>query len=202
VWRPRRLGRVIAERKLRFVRWRRPTGIVSVRFGQPVRSPRAQSGDPWWCPVQVTGLAKRSVRPIAGEDSVQALVLTLEFVTNVLPVEAERAHGRLEWLGERERLVFANTLSLGLASRALQNLVEGLAHAVEVLESGDGRRPAAAKQLTSPTDTSRMGQSGRACAPMPSTSPLRPWRELMFWSAGTSSTSSTWHVSTPTTPST
>jgi hypothetical protein len=97
--------------------------------------------------VEVIGLGKSTLRPIAGEDSVQALVLALEFVTNVLPVEAQRARGQLEWLGERERLVFANTLSVGLASKALQNLVEGLACAVDVLQNGTGRRPVAAKQL-------------------------------------------------------
>ena len=147
MWRPRKLGRIIAERKLRFVRSRRRAGVVLVRFGQPVRVRRPQRGDPWWCPVEVTGLGKRSLRPIAGEDSLQALVLALEFVTNVLPVEAEHAHGHLEWLGERERLVFANTLLAGLASRASQNLVEGLASAVDILENGAGRRVAGEKQM-------------------------------------------------------
>jgi uncharacterized protein DUF6968 len=148
VWRPRRLGRIIAERKLRFIRSRRPARVVFVRFGQPVRGRWPRRGDPWWCPVEVTGLGKRSLRPIAGEDSLQALILALEFVTNVLPVEAERAHGHLEWLGERERLVFANTLLAGLASRASQNLVEGLASAVDILENGAGRSTAAGRQLT------------------------------------------------------
>ena len=35
-----------------------------------------------WCPVEITGLGPRSLRPIAGEDSLQSLVLALEFVTN------------------------------------------------------------------------------------------------------------------------
>ena len=147
VWRPRRLGRVIAERKLRFERSRQSARTVCVRFGQPVRSQEPQRNDPWWCPVEVIGLGKRSLRPIAGEDSLQALVLALEFVTNVLPIEAQRVGGHLEWLGERERLVFANTLSVGLAGRALQNLVEGLITAVGVLENGAGRRLTAARQL-------------------------------------------------------
>ncbi len=148
MWRPRRLGKVIAERKLRLIRSRRAANAVSVRFGQPIRSPRPQRGDPWWCPVEVIGLGNRRLTPIAGEDSLQALVLALEFVTNVLPLDAQRAGGHLDWLGERERLVFANTLSAGLAGRALQNLVEGLASAIDVLENSSGQRPAAAKQLT------------------------------------------------------
>jgi len=151
VWRPRRLGTVIAERRLGFAVYRQPARVVTVRFGRPVRALRPERGDPWWCPVEVIGLGRRSLRPIAGEDSLQALVLALEFVTRTLPVEAERLGGQLEWLGERERLVFANTLSGGLASKALQNCVEGLASAVDALENRSaGRRRAAsavARQL-------------------------------------------------------
>jgi Domain of unknown function (DUF6968) len=147
VWRPRKLGSVIAERRLRFAGPRKRARVVSLRFGQPVRSSRPERGDPWWCPVEIRGLGKRSLRPIAGEDSLQALVLAFEFVSRVLPVEAERAGGHIEWLGERERLVFANTLSLGLASTALQNLVEGLATAIDVLENGSAGRPRAAKKM-------------------------------------------------------
>jgi Domain of unknown function (DUF6968) len=147
VWRPHKLGNVIAERRLRFAEPRKRARVVSVRFGQPVRSSQPERGDPWWCPVEIRGLGKRSLRPIAGEDSLQAVVLAFEFVTHVLPLEAERAGGYLEWLGERERLVFANTLSLGLANRALQNLVNGLGSAIDVLENGSARHPRAAKKV-------------------------------------------------------
>jgi hypothetical protein len=44
-------------------------------------------------------------------------------------------------------LVFANTLVAGLASRAAQNLVEGLASAVDFLENGAGSRRASAQPL-------------------------------------------------------
>lgn len=148
MWRPRKLGSAIAERRLKFAGPRKRARIVSIRFGRPVRSPQPDRGDPWWCPVEITGLGKRKLRPIAGEDSLQALVLALEFVTHVLPTEAERAGGHVEWLGERERrLVFANTLLVGLASRAVQNLVEGLTTAVDLLENGGARRPTAAKKV-------------------------------------------------------
>jgi hypothetical protein len=136
VWRPRRLGSVIAERRLRLVRRRKPARTVVVRFGRPLRSPRPERRDPWWCPVEISGLGKRTLKSIAGEDSVQALVLAFQFVTLVLPAEAERAGGRIEWLGERESLVFANTLLLNMASEALENLVDGLSKAVRVLENG------------------------------------------------------------------
>jgi hypothetical protein len=147
MWRPRKLGNVIAERTLRFEGPRKPARVVRLRFGQPVRARRPKRGDPWWCPVEIRGLGNRSLRPIAGEDSVQAIVLAFEFVTHVLPIETERAGGHLEWLEERERLVFANTLSIGLANRALQNLVEGLAGAIDVLENGTARHRGATKKI-------------------------------------------------------
>src|SRR5215475_6463572 len=146
MWRPRKLGKIMVERKLRFVRPRRPARSIVVRFGQPVRSPRPRRGDPWWCPIQITGLTKSRWGPIAGEDSLQSLVLALEFITHVLPVEARRAGGQVEWLGERERLVFANTLSAGLARMALHNAVEGLSDAIDILDNGQSRQPARVKK--------------------------------------------------------
>ena len=99
MWRPRKLGNVIAERTLRFEGPRKPDRVVRLRLGQPVRARRPKRGDPWWCPVEIRGLGNRSLRPIAGEDSVQAIGLAFEFVTHVLPIEAEGAGGHLEWLG-------------------------------------------------------------------------------------------------------
>jgi hypothetical protein len=145
VWRPITLGIVIAERRLRLVRRRKPTRAVRVRFGRPLRAPRAERKDPWWCPVEITGLGRRRLRSIAGEDSLQALVLAFQFVTLTLPAEADRAGGRIDWLGERESVVFANTQLLTMTSKALDNLVDGLTEAVRVLESGGVRRAAFTK---------------------------------------------------------
>ena len=140
MWRPSRLGSVIAERRLRFVRRRKPARTVRVTFGRPLRSPQAERKDPWWCPVEITGLGRRRLRSIAGEDSLQALVLAFQFVTLTLPAQAERAGGRIEWLGERESLVFANTRLLNMASEALENLASGLTEAVGMLENAGARR--------------------------------------------------------------
>ena len=177
MWRPRRLGKAIAERRLRLVRPRRRAAIVTVRFGRPVRSPRPERGDPWWCPVEIEGLGKRRLNPIAGEDSLQALVLALEFVTQLLPLEAERAGAQIEWLGERERLVFANTLSSGLAARALQNMVDGLAAVVNLLEDGHSRGSATSKKLVPQLKTliaSGGYTSDPRCLPQPSIRALQP----------------------------
>jgi hypothetical protein len=105
-----------------------------VKFGLPLRGPRSQRRDPWWCPVEISGLGARRLETVPGEDSLQALTLAMEYVTRVLPAEAERSGGRLDWLNERERLVFANTLAAGLLERSLQNCITGLADAVAALE--------------------------------------------------------------------
>jgi hypothetical protein len=142
VWRPRTLGSVIAERTLRVERPGRRATAARVKFGRPVRAPRPERGDPWWCPVEISGLGKRRLEKVAGEDSLQALTLAFEFVSRVLPVEADQTGARLQWLGERESLVFANTFASGLLARGLQNCITGLAEAVNALEK-PGTRPVA-----------------------------------------------------------
>ena len=146
MWRPRALGRVIAERTLKLERPRRRSTVVQVKFGCPVRAPRPERGDPWWCPVQISGLGQRRLEKVPGEDSLQALILALEFACRILPVEAERAGAHLQWLGERENLVFANTFMSGMLARNLENCITGLADAVDVLEnvrSGRAAKPLA-----------------------------------------------------------
>ena len=133
MWRPRALGTVIAERTLSVDRPGRRSAVVRVKFGRPVRGP--QRGDPWWCPVQISGLGKREMEKVPGEDSLQALTLALEHVSRVLPFEADRVGVRLQWLGERERLVFANTFTSSLLARSLQNCITGLADAADLLEN-------------------------------------------------------------------
>ena len=135
VWRPRTLGRVIAERTLKLERPGRRASAVRVTFGRPVRAPRPERGDPWWCPVEISGLGKRRLEKVAGEDSLQALILALEFAGRILPVEADRVGARLQWLGERESLIFANTFTSSLLTRSVQNCITGLADAVDVLEN-------------------------------------------------------------------
>jgi hypothetical protein len=88
--------------------------------------------------VQISGLGRRPLEKVPGEDSLQALTLALEFVSRVLPLEAERAGARLQWLGDRESLIFANTFTAGLLSRLHQNCIMGLADAVDVLENATG----------------------------------------------------------------
>ena len=140
MWRPRTVGSVIAERTMKLERpGRRPTA-VRVRFGRPVRAPRPERGDPWWCPVEISGLGSRRLERVPGEDSLQALTLAMEFMVRLLRVESGRAGGHLEWLGERESLIFGHTIISDLLARGLQNCIEGLAEASDALEKPGKRR--------------------------------------------------------------
>lgn len=124
IWQPKSIGDVIAERQFVLTR---PSGRktrIRVRFGKPIRGKGASRSGPWWCPVEVKGAGLDSFRPVAGIDSLQALILALELASNVLPDEVERAGFRIEWLGDSERLVLArHALSRGVESAMLSLFV-------------------------------------------------------------------------------
>jgi len=143
MWHPTKLGRVIAERTLLFKRRGKRSRTVHVRFGQPVR----RRGGPWHCPVQMTGLGPKRVVAFAGEDSLQSLVLALEFVTLSLPAEARRAGGQVDWLDETESPVFAGTFMLNAYARALGTLLKGIRSAVAFIEGGSGDRKRRSQQV-------------------------------------------------------
>ena len=145
MWKPDRLGEPIAERRLKLHRPRMRPRSVRVRFGKPVRAPKPERGDPWWCPVEITGLRSRTFTPVAGEDSLQALVLALQYVTRTLPVQAKRMRGRVEWLGEKERPVFADTFRLQLYAKAVSNLERGLRLALPLVRQSTARPTRRAK---------------------------------------------------------
>jgi hypothetical protein len=105
MWRPTELGEVIAEREAT-VEVAGESRAVILRFGKPVYPPTPEEGDPWWCPLQIVGLGSQEVRPIAGSDSLQALLLALRFVREHLPTEAARVGGRVYWLSEDMDAIF------------------------------------------------------------------------------------------------
>lgn len=87
---------------------------------------------------------------IAGLDSLQALILALEFVVRTLPFEAKRVGGAVEWLGESERPVFGGTEQLEFYSKTINVLFEEIDAAVKQLEEpGESEkvRRAVAKRL-------------------------------------------------------
>src|SRR6185503_4549877 len=103
MWRPIEIGEVFAERRLSFKRGRR-SRLVRLSIGRPVKGPEPR--DPWWCPIHLSAPFDK-FDAIAGEDSLQCLLLALEMVQSTLPSLARSKGGRIEWLGEHERLIFA-----------------------------------------------------------------------------------------------
>jgi hypothetical protein len=104
LWRPETLGEIIAQRELTFRRGD-VEACAFVTFGHPLRAPIDGGTDPWWTPLRIEGLGKTMFTCIAGEDAVQALVLAFRFAESILPNLARRAGGKVEWLGERSRLI-------------------------------------------------------------------------------------------------
>ena len=127
MWRPQALGEVIAERVCDLRRGDRRIGQVTVSLGRPVRAPSPETGDPWWCPVRISGAGIDLEKPIAGEDSLQALLLALEFAADILPAEAQSLGARLDWLGEPEQLVIARQGLDGPPDNAFTALLDRLA---------------------------------------------------------------------------
>jgi hypothetical protein len=130
MWKPKKIGAVIAERVVTFHRGNRRRKVV-VRFGRPVHS--GTKNDPWWCVIEVSG-ALRGLQAIAGIDSLQALTLALQYVQHTLPPHARHQGGSVEWLNERERIVFAESDSILRQWSTIANLIDGLAEAVAHLE--------------------------------------------------------------------
>ena len=107
MWRPQSLGDVVAERICDLRRGGRRVGRVTVSLGRPVRAPDPNPRGPLVVHRPPVGHGIELERPIAGADSLQALLLALEFAADILPHEAESLGARLDWLGQPERLVLA-----------------------------------------------------------------------------------------------
>ena len=101
MWKPDAVGSVIGERTLTLVFDSSERDVI-VRFGQPVREPEPDEAAPWWCPVEFAGLGPGGVAgkhffTIAGNDSLQAIELAIEFAQDVLPAFAAKAGGTISW---------------------------------------------------------------------------------------------------------
>jgi hypothetical protein len=136
MWKPVQLGEIIAERRLvARVRHGRAQSLV-VRFGRPVRS--AVKDDPWWCPVEITGIGKPRFFAAAGEDSVQALVLALRAADVELATGFR--NGQVEWLGDVERPIFFHTHVIDMYQGAIDNLLAAVRQAIKLVEDNPGAR--------------------------------------------------------------
>jgi hypothetical protein len=141
MWRPKDVGEVIAERELRLRGPGRKTRRVIVRFGRPVRAPRPEKGDPWWCPISIEGLGRRHYRPIAGEDSLQTITIALLYVENFLVRESKKLGGRVAWGDDSERPIFFHTHVVEMYEAAITNLLDALNRALRWIEHESERTP-------------------------------------------------------------
>ena len=83
------LGKAIAARELDFVRTSGEVELALVMLGEPVQP---EKGGPWLCPYEIRTPSFERTFAIAGEDSMQALILSLHVISSVL-VSLEREHG-------------------------------------------------------------------------------------------------------------
>ncbi len=69
---------------------------ITIKIGKPEIYPEA---DHHYCPYQILGIGKESIRYANGVDSVQALLLALSKIGIELYTSDEVKTGKLKWLG-------------------------------------------------------------------------------------------------------
>lgn len=90
---------IIAVRELELLH---PDGLktpVTVKIGRPEPFP---GGGGFFCPFEISGLAKPENFRGGGADEMQALVLTLKMIGNTLVHSPEGKAGLLRWFGESD----------------------------------------------------------------------------------------------------
>jgi hypothetical protein len=157
MWKPESVGDVIAQREFVLTSRSGRKARIRVRFGKPVLGKGASRRDPWWCPVEVRGAGLDSFRPVAGIDSLQALILALELASRVLPDEVERAGFRIEWLGDSERLVLARHALSREVESAMLSLLVTLRDVAATLSSNDKDESRAAEALRRIVNSAQFG---------------------------------------------
>jgi hypothetical protein len=139
MWKPIEIGTVVAERKLTFQSDDLQKSVTLV-VGQPVRSDIADESDPWWCPIQLRGLDDR-VHSIAGEDSLQALVLALEFARTLLTTTAKDDGGTVSWEQDDLDCVTPSRATIEAYSPPIEGLTQPKTHFVTNEPNSVSRQP-------------------------------------------------------------
>ncbi|MEQ7894077.1 DUF6968 family protein [Xanthomonas arboricola] len=92
------IGEVFVQRELEFHALDGSTQTTMVRIGRPIQEPDG----PWLCPYLIEApLFERQFR-IAGEDSMQALLLAQKIVAVELEVLARDNGGTFTWFGDSD----------------------------------------------------------------------------------------------------
>lgn len=124
LWQPQELGDVIAERSLT-LESAAGSRQVQLRLGRPVRRPEPVPEDPFWCPFQLVGLEPQ-LRCAAGLDALQALLLSLQHVRDLVADQAEREGGKAYWLTDDMDVVFDQHFIVRLLTQALDESLAAL----------------------------------------------------------------------------
>ncbi len=69
---------------------------ITIKIGKPDIYPETTH---YYCPYQILGIGKESIRYAYGEDSVQSLLLALSKIGIELYTSGEAKTGELKWLG-------------------------------------------------------------------------------------------------------
>lgn len=93
------LGKIIATRNLDFVRRSGLSEAATVSIGEPVL--RDCEGT-WRCPYQIRTKSFERTFAMAGEDSMQALILTLHIISTELHALAKQHGGAFTQFGEAD----------------------------------------------------------------------------------------------------
>ncbi len=121
MWRPKKIGEVVAERICEFRDAANRVRQLKIVFGQPVRGPRAGKDDPWWCPVEVSGGDLDRFETIAGEDSLQALLLAVSGVERILIAQAKRRGAHIGAYGMKSSPILCHSGLVPAPSKKMPN---------------------------------------------------------------------------------
>jgi len=137
MWRPKSIGSVFAHRELTLTDRAGARSTAELVIGCPIRCPTPEEGDPWFCPFHLKGLGDEKLDAIAGEDSLQSLILALDYLRQRIPHEARRGGLDVEWLGVKEALIFGHLDQIRSQSVMNAELLARFAEAVALANAVD-----------------------------------------------------------------
>jgi hypothetical protein len=133
MWRPKTLGPIVCERQL-ILHAAKKRYTVRVSIGRPRRAPKAGVGDPWWCPIEIAARRRRTLTCIAGEDSLQAVVLALRIAETKLTLLSREHCDKLSCFGESPTSLFGSPTLMWHVEDSLNRLVAGLKEARSAID--------------------------------------------------------------------
>jgi hypothetical protein len=90
------LGEVVAERELEFIASDGSRQSVKVLLGKPIQ----EENGPWYCPYLIQGESFQRQFRIAGEDSMQSMLLAQKIIAVELEALARDNRGSFTWFGD------------------------------------------------------------------------------------------------------